>query len=99
MTRWCNRRTLTAILLIVGAGMLQGCVYNPYTGTYTPCCAYPGYYGGYPYAYGGGYSYPANGGYYSAPAGYQGQYHPPVYQGQGYQGQGYQGRPPPPPPQ
>jgi len=33
MTRWCprwrQRHTLTAILLIVGAGALQGCVYDP----------------------------------------------------------------------
>jgi hypothetical protein len=29
MTRWFNRRTLTAILLVAGAVMLQGCVYDP----------------------------------------------------------------------
>ena len=29
MIGWCNRRTLSAILLIVGAMMLQGCVYDP----------------------------------------------------------------------
>ena len=28
MTRWCNRHTLTVILLIVGAGTLQGCVHD-----------------------------------------------------------------------
>ena len=28
MTGWFNRRTLAAILLIVGAGMLQGCMYG-----------------------------------------------------------------------
>jgi len=93
MIRWSNQRSMTAILLIVGAGLLQGCVYNPYTGTYVPYSAYgyPGYgaYYGYP-AY-GGYGYPANGGYYSAPQGgpYQGQgYQGQVYQGQGNQGQG-----------
>ncbi len=29
MTRWCHRQTLAVILLIVGAGTLQGCVYDP----------------------------------------------------------------------
>ena len=103
MTSWFNRRTLTAILLIVGAGMLEGCVYDPYTGTYVPCCAYGGYYGspayGYPYGYGGYYGYPAYRGYYAAPQGqgnqgqgYQGQGNQGQgYQVQGYQGQGYQG--------
>ena len=101
MTGWRNRRALAAILLIVAAGVLQGCVYNPYTGTYTPCCAaYPAY-GGYGYpAYGGAYGYPAYGGYYGARqgGGYQGQgYQGPAPQGQGYQGPttprpGYQGQ-------
>ena len=56
------RRSLTAIVLTAGATLLQGCVYNPYTGGYDTCCAYPAYgYGyttyGYPaysYGYGGG---------------------------------------------
>lgn len=97
----CNRRTLAAVLLICAAGVLEGCVYNPYTGTYTPCCAaYPAY-GGYGYpGYGGAYGYPANGGYYGAPQGgaYQGQGYPgqgtpgPGYQRQGYQGPAYQGQ-------
>jgi hypothetical protein len=84
MTRWCNRRTMTTILLIAGAAILQGCVYAPYPGAYG---SYPGY-GGYGYqAYGGYYGAPR---YYAAPqgGGYQGQ----VYQGQGYQSQGYQGQ-------
>ena len=99
MTEWRNRRALAAILLIVAAGVLQGCVYNPYTGTYTPCCA------GYP-AYRGYYGAPQGGGYqgqgYQGPApqgqGYQGPATPgpatprPGYQGQGPQGQGYQGQ-------
>jgi hypothetical protein len=33
VTRWCpgwwHRHTLTVILLIVGAGTLQGCMYDP----------------------------------------------------------------------
>jgi hypothetical protein len=45
-------RALTMILLVIGAGVLEGCVYDPYTGTYVPCCAYPAYYYPYPYYYG-----------------------------------------------
>ena len=45
MTRWFTRRTLTAILLVVGAAMLQGCVYDRSTGTYGPYPAPGGYYG------------------------------------------------------
>ena len=49
MKLWQHRRALGAILLLLGAGSLQG-------------CAYPNYgYAGYP-AY-GGYGYPAYGGY------------------------------------
>jgi len=90
MTGWCNRRALKTILVIATAGLLQGCVYDPYTGTYLPCCAaYPAY---------GGYAYPAYGGY-------QGQApRSPVYQGAaptapGYPGGGYPGGgyPSPPP--
>jgi hypothetical protein len=104
MTRWTSRRTLGAILLIVGAAILQGCVYDPYTGTYVPCCAaYPAY-GGYAYPAYGSYGYPPYRGYYGAPpaGAYPGSsYQGPSYQGQGYQGQGYQGgryQGPPPPP-
>ncbi len=101
MTRWFNRRTLTAALLAVGVGMLEGCVYDPYTGTYVACCAaYPAY-GGYSYPAYGGYGYSTYRGYYGAPryyaapqgAPYQGQgYQGPAYQGPAYQGQGYQGQ-------
>lgn len=34
------RRSLSLILLLVGAGTIAGCVYDPYTGTYVPCCTY-----------------------------------------------------------
>lgn len=43
----------TALLLALGVGTLQGCAYDPSTGTYVPCCAYPAY-PAYP-AYGYGY--------------------------------------------
>jgi hypothetical protein len=87
MTGWYNRRALKTILSLVAAGLLQGCVYNPYTGTYVPCCAaYPAY-GGYGYPAYGTYGYRPNGGYYGAPpAG--------SYQSQGYPSQGYQGQAP-----
>ena len=44
------------------AAMLAGCVYDPYTGGYYPCCTYP--YGAYaaPY-YQPSYAYPAQPGY------------------------------------
>jgi hypothetical protein len=58
MSRWFNRRTLTAVLLIAGAAVLQGCVYDPNTGGYYPCCTYPAYGYGYP-----AYGYPAYGYY------------------------------------
>jgi hypothetical protein len=42
---------LRTILALAGvAAILGGCVYDPYTGTYVPCCNYYGY----PY----GYAYP-----------------------------------------
>jgi hypothetical protein len=44
------------------AAMLSGCVYDPYTGGYYPCCAYPYHpYHPYPPPYYGnpGYGYPA----------------------------------------
>lgn len=86
MIGWCNRRTLAAILLIVGAGMLQGCVYAPYPGAYGP---YPAY-GGYPYPAYGDYGSPVvveggwGGGYYGGGGGGGG------YRGGGWGG-GYQG--------
>ena len=83
MTMWFNRRTLAATLLIVGAAMLQGCVYDPYTGAYVPCCAYPAY--GY-YPAGGGYAYPAYGGYGGAVVVGGGGYYRGGYGGGGYRG-------------
>jgi hypothetical protein len=52
------------------AAMLAGCVYDPYTGGYYPCCAYP--YAPYatPYYGGPGYGYPPQSGYQPQP-GYQ----------------------------
>ena len=47
------RKTLAAaVVLIVAMATLQGCAYDPYTGTYVPCCAYPAY-GYYPPVFGG----------------------------------------------
>jgi hypothetical protein len=66
------RRAVTAVLLLIGAGTLAGCVYNPYTGTYVPCCAYHPY-GGYAppsyYGYRGGPGYLGYPGYYGTPPG------------------------------
>ncbi len=74
---------IRTILALAGvAALLGGCVYDPYTGTYVPCCNYYGYPYGYayprpyyrpaPYAYPqGGYpqgGYP-QGGYPQAPYG------------------------------
>jgi hypothetical protein len=98
---------LRTILALAGvAAVLSGCVYDPYTGTYVPCCNYYGYPYGYayprpyyrpaPYAYPqGGYpqgGYP-QGGYPQAPYGgpQQGPYGAPP------PGQPGAGRPPPPP--
>jgi hypothetical protein len=54
--------------------MLAGCVYDPYTGGYYPCCAYPYQAYGSPYYRAPGYGYPAQPG-----PGYQPQpgYPPP----------------------
>jgi hypothetical protein len=99
---------LRTILALAGvAAVLGGCVYDPYTGTYVPCCNYYGYPYGYayprpyyrpaPYAYPqGGYprgGYP-QGGYPQAPYGgpQQGPYGAPPPSGQPGAG-----RPPPPP--
>jgi hypothetical protein len=70
------------LILLAAMGALGGCVYNPYTGTWMPCC---GYYYGYPYSYG----YP----YYRYPAPY-----PYGYPPQGYMAppQGQPGAAPPP---
>ena len=50
---------LTTLLLSVGAGLLQGCAYDPYTGTYVPY-SYPAY-GYYPYPQYGYYAPPVYG--------------------------------------
>ena len=66
------RRLMTMIVVVVGTILLAGCVYDPYTHQYVPCCAYPAYYG--PPAY---YGYPA-------PYGYPGYYGGGGYVGGGY---------------
>src|SRR5271165_5692808 len=86
-----NRRTRSAILLILGAGVLQGCVYAPYPGT---SGQYPAN-GGYPDPASGGYGYPAYGAY-GYPYGYGGNVvvgggWGGGYYGGGYYGGGYQG--------
>ena len=53
------RRSGSVLLLFIIAALLAGCVYDPYTGTYYPCCSYYGY----PYQY----PYPP---YYQYPPGY-----------------------------
>ena len=99
---------LRTILALAGvAAVLGGCVYDPYTGTYVPCCNYYGYPYGYgyprpyyrpaPYGYPqGGYpqgGYPQGGGYPQAP--YGGPQQAPY--GAPPPGQPGAGRPPPPP--
>jgi hypothetical protein len=37
------RRIAAFLALTLGASLLAGCVYNPYTGTWQPCCNYYGY--------------------------------------------------------
>lgn len=82
------RRIAMLLALMATASLLAGCVYDPYTGTYVPCCNYYGY----PY-----YRYP----YY--PYGYPGPYmtpppsQPGAYPSQPYQSQPYPGAPPPRP--
>jgi hypothetical protein len=68
------------LALVATASLLGGCAYDPYTGTYYPCC---GYYG-YPY-----YRYP----YYRYPPPYPYGYpsaQPYMMQPQGQPGGGYQ---------
>jgi hypothetical protein len=51
-------RIAAPLVLSLAASVLAGCVYDPYTGTYWPCCTYYGYpYYRYPPAY-YGYGYP-----------------------------------------
>jgi hypothetical protein len=81
------------MVAVAASALLGGCQYDPYTGTYVPCCSYYGYPYGYPYqppvyAYPPGYGAPPAGygapppGYSAPPAGYSG---PPA---------GYGGPPP-----
>jgi hypothetical protein len=53
------RRWATATLLHAGAGLMQGCAYDPYSGAYVPCCASPAY--GYSAYSSPAYGYPAYG--------------------------------------
>ena len=47
------QRLAGLLVLALTAVLLAGCVYDPYTGTYRPCCGYYGYpYYRYPYCYG-----------------------------------------------
>ena len=44
------QRIPALLALMLTAALLAGCVYDPYTGTYVPCCGYYGYpYYRYPY--------------------------------------------------
>jgi hypothetical protein len=82
------RRALTVIALIAGAAMLQGCAYDPYTGTYNPCCAYPAYSYSYPaYSY-PAYGYPAYSGGVVVSGGYGEGYSHGAYWGGNYRGNG-----------
>jgi hypothetical protein len=85
-------RRLGAVLALAGAAaLLSGCVYDPYTGAYYPCCSY---YGNPYYRYPPPYYPPPQG--YSSPQGYPAQQSypsgPPPAQGS------YQTQPLPPPP-
>ncbi len=48
-----RRAAWRALLPLTGAAslLLAGCAYDPYTGTYVPCCAAPGYAYATPYPY------------------------------------------------
>ena len=59
------RRIAALLALTVGASLLAGCVYDPYTATWRPCCNYYGYpYYRYPPSY---YPYGYPPGPYMAP--------------------------------
>ena len=51
------RKAVGALVVLIGLAALQGCAYDPYTGTYAPCCAYSAY-PGYPAYPGYGYYAP-----------------------------------------
>jgi hypothetical protein len=55
-------RRVLAAALVLATGVLTGCVYDPYTGTYAPCCGYYGYpnYGSPYYRYPPPYNYAPN---------------------------------------
>jgi hypothetical protein len=59
------QRLAALLALALTAALLAGCAYDPYTGTYVPCCGYYGspYYG-YP-----NYRYPPPSGPYGYPSG------------------------------
>jgi hypothetical protein len=63
-------RRIFAAALLLATVVLGACVYNPYTGSYVPCCGYYGYpYYGYPYyRYPPPYNYaPQSAPYYAPP--------------------------------
>jgi hypothetical protein len=67
------RRIAALLALTVGASLLAGCVYDPYTATWRPCCNYYGYpYYRYPPSY-YPYGYPP-GPYMAPPQGQPGAY-------------------------
>jgi hypothetical protein len=70
-------------VLVLIAPLLGGCVYDPYSGTYVPCCSYYGYpYYRYPYYPSYRYPppyYPPYGGYSAPQAQPGGPYSPPPH--------------------
>jgi len=75
------RRMPGLLALASAASLLGGCVYDPYTGAYYPCCGYYGYsYYRYPY-----YRYPP-----PYPSGYPSAQPYMMQQPQGQPGGGYQ---------
>src|SRR5215472_12702645 len=69
-------RRMTALLALAAVSLLPGCVYDPYTGTYLPCCSYYGYPYGYRYPPPYYYPYGNQPGPYGPPSQYQ-PYGPP----------------------
>ncbi|HME25920.1 MAG TPA: hypothetical protein VKI44_32065 [Acetobacteraceae bacterium] len=69
------QRIAGLLALTLTAALLAGCVYDPYTGTYVPCCGYYGYpYYRYPY-----YRYPQPYAPYGYPSGAPQQGQPGAY--------------------